>query len=91
MYKWLIAVLFLVMISACGNNEEPKEWQFIYSENVDDKILPGINPIHVNGSIIIAGSSTVFPLTAGIVERFIDEGSVFSFGICNRCYCVIWD
>jgi len=36
--------------------------------------LPEVNPLEVTGDIIIAGSSTVFPLTEAIAERFTDEG-----------------
>ncbi len=36
--------------------------------------LPEVNPLEVSGDIIIAGSSTVYPLTEAIAERFTDEG-----------------
>lgn len=36
--------------------------------------LPEVNPLEVTGDIIVAGSSTVFPLTEAIAERFTDEG-----------------
>ncbi len=36
--------------------------------------LPGINPLKVTGNIITAGSSTVFPLSERIAERFKEEG-----------------
>lgn len=36
--------------------------------------LPEVNPIDVTGDIIVAGSSTVFPLTEALAERFTDEG-----------------
>ncbi|MDQ4078372.1 MAG: PstS family phosphate ABC transporter substrate-binding protein [Chloroflexota bacterium] len=36
--------------------------------------LPEVDPFEVEGEINIAGSSTVFPLTEAIAERFIDEG-----------------
>jgi phosphate transport system substrate-binding protein len=39
-----------------------------------DGVLPGVNPLKVSGSIITAGSSTVFPLSERMVERFRDEG-----------------
>jgi phosphate transport system substrate-binding protein len=39
-----------------------------------DGIWPEVNPLEVSGDIIVAGSSTVFPLTEAMVERFIDEG-----------------
>ena len=36
--------------------------------------LPAVDPMAVAGDIIIAGSSTVYPLTEAIAERFQDEG-----------------
>ena len=36
--------------------------------------LPEVNPLEVTGDIITAGSSTVFPLTERMAERFEDEG-----------------
>lgn len=36
--------------------------------------LPEVNPLEVKGDIISAGSSTVFPLSERIAERFRDEG-----------------
>ncbi|MHB1294591.1 MAG: PstS family phosphate ABC transporter substrate-binding protein [Anaerolineae bacterium] len=37
-------------------------------------VLPEVNPIDVTGAIISAGSSTVFPLSERMAERFSDEG-----------------
>ncbi|MEW5814453.1 MAG: PstS family phosphate ABC transporter substrate-binding protein [Spirochaetota bacterium] len=39
-----------------------------------DGMLPNINPLKVTGNIITAGSSTVFPLSEAMAERFRDEG-----------------
>ena len=36
--------------------------------------LPEVNPLAVSGDIIVAGSSTVYPLTERLAERFRDEG-----------------
>lgn len=36
--------------------------------------LPEVDPLEVSGDIITAGSSTVFPLTERMAERFQDEG-----------------
>ncbi|MBX3050025.1 MAG: PstS family phosphate ABC transporter substrate-binding protein [Caldilineaceae bacterium] len=36
--------------------------------------LPEVNPLEVTGDIIVAGSSTVYPLTEAMAERFADEG-----------------
>ena len=40
----------------------------------DDDLLPGVNPLEVKGNIIVAGSSTVYPLSERMVERFTEEG-----------------
>ncbi|MCB0129938.1 MAG: PstS family phosphate ABC transporter substrate-binding protein [Caldilineaceae bacterium] len=36
--------------------------------------LPMVDPLTVEGDIITAGSSTVFPLAEAVAEQFIDEG-----------------
>lgn len=36
--------------------------------------LPEVNPLEVKGDIVTAGSSTVYPLTERMAERFRDEG-----------------
>jgi len=36
--------------------------------------LPEVNPLEVEGKLTIAGSSTIFPLSRAIYNRFIDEG-----------------
>ena len=61
-------------IVGCGNSDDggPK-WGFI-TEQSDDALLPGVNPLRASGTIITAGSSTVFPLSERVVERFTDEG-----------------
>jgi len=40
----------------------------------EDGVLPGVDPLKVTGNVVTAGSSTVFPLSEAMVERFIDEG-----------------
>ena len=37
-------------------------------------MLPEVNPLELEGDIVTAGSSTVFPLAERIAERFQDEG-----------------
>jgi phosphate transport system substrate-binding protein len=41
---------------------------------MEEGMLPAVNPLEVTGDIITAGSSTVFPLTERMAERFEDEG-----------------
>ena len=74
----LLVAAFLVTGSlAIANGSGDKggsAWSFIMSEDSDDPMLPGINPLDVQGHIVSAGSSTVFPLSERMVERFKDEG-----------------
>ena len=74
----LIAALVLV---ACGRSDdeadtasEPAavEKSLAAAESMDG--LPEVNPLEVRGDIITAGSSTVFPLSEAMAERFKDEG-----------------
>ncbi len=43
-------------------------------ETVEVLGLPVVDPLAVSGDIVTAGSSTVFPLSERMAERFIDEG-----------------
>ena len=61
------------LLSAGAAGETESSWAFITEES-DDPMLPGINPLEIEGNIVTAGSSTVFPLSERIVERFKDEG-----------------
>lgn len=79
MKKIMLMSLLLVLsigLFASANNEdttaaaESTSWE-IASE---DGVLPGVNPLKVTGDIITAGSSTVFPLSEAMAERFKDEG-----------------
>lgn len=42
-------------------------------EPVDD-MLPAVDPTELSGQVVTAGSSTVFPLSERMAERFEDEG-----------------
>lgn len=72
----VIAVLVAPFVFAGGSGETESSgpaMAWIMDES-DDDMLPGVNPLEVTGDIITAGSSTVFPLTERMVERFKDEG-----------------
>jgi phosphate transport system substrate-binding protein len=43
-------------------------------EEMAETMLPEVNPLEVSGDIVTAGSSTVFPLSERMAERFQDEG-----------------
>ena len=79
MKKILFVLMALLVVSfafAGGTTESDTSqsglpWILADSE---DEMLPGVNPLEVKGAIIAAGSSTVFPLTERMVERFKNEG-----------------
>jgi phosphate transport system substrate-binding protein len=62
-----------VMIPAISAQTTAFAWVDAQTDD-KDKILPGVNPAKVTGSIITAGSSTVFPLSEAIAERFRKDG-----------------
>ena len=74
----LIAALVLV---ACGRSDdeadtasEPAAVEKSLAAAESMAGLPEVNPLEVTGDIITAGSSTVFPLSEAMAERFKDEG-----------------
>ncbi|KGE72725.1 PstS family phosphate ABC transporter substrate-binding protein [Spirochaeta lutea] len=56
---------------AAAQNQGPWAW---ITEESDDALLPGVNPLLVRGDVITAGSSTVYPLAEAMAERFKNEG-----------------
>ena len=79
LFVWfLIAALVL---AACGGldeeaspaDEPAMEEKTMAADKMSDG-LPEVNPLEVTGNIITAGSSTVFPLSEAMAERFKDEG-----------------
>jgi phosphate transport system substrate-binding protein len=80
-----IGMLFLVSLvvgctkaKAAKSEKDNKNWAVREST---DSLLPGINPLAVSGDIVIAGSSTVYPLTERVAERFKNEGYTYSITI----------
>ncbi|MBT3276124.1 MAG: PstS family phosphate ABC transporter substrate-binding protein [Spirochaetales bacterium] len=69
-------VAAVLLTFACGGKENisPETGLMWVLENSDDPMLPGVNPLEVTGNIIAAGSSTVYPLSERMVERFKEEG-----------------
>jgi len=90
---FLISVLVLIsasLIFARGSKEEiskeaaqaastPTGFEWVLDSTVNG--LPEVNPLDVTGNIISAGSSTVFPLSERIAERFKDEGYEYNITI----------
>jgi phosphate transport system substrate-binding protein len=70
----IIAALLLVAAASLLTAQSMKKGFEWVTKQSDDPMLPGVNPLKVSGNIISAGSSTVFPLSERMVERFKDEG-----------------
>jgi len=79
--KLSVLIFFTIIISACGgatqtpasvNTQAPTIEDT--SPSSDQALLPEVNPLEVSGDIVTAGSSTVFPLSERMTERFQDEG-----------------
>jgi phosphate binding protein len=65
---WLLAVLALALPFAGVFAQEATP------EMMEEVMLPEVDPLSVTGDIITAGSSTVFPLTERMAERFGEAG-----------------
>lgn len=77
MRKILIAAVVLLLAAPLLFGQQKKAGQqkaaWVLDKSVDG-ILPGVNSMKVTGPIVMAGSSTVYPLSERIAERFKDEG-----------------
>jgi phosphate transport system substrate-binding protein len=77
MRKMMIAALVVLLASPLLYGQQKKAGErkaaWVLDKSVDG-ILPGVNPLKVTGPIVMAGSSTVYPLSERIAERFKDEG-----------------
>ena len=83
--RFILLTILLLSIAACGGDDEPQvmmdEVETAVStkepttqDHSTDNSLPMVDPLDVSGDIVTAGSSTVFPLSERMAERFIDEG-----------------
>ncbi len=83
MGRYLLVLLLIaaLLLAACGGSDDEAEpasepaaveESMSAAESMDG--LPEVNPLEVSGDIITAGSSTVFPLSEAMAERFKDEG-----------------
>ncbi len=77
---WLITIVFAMALVSCSvpNTPTPQATQAPTQApavaETQAGMLPEVNPLEVKGDIISAGSSTVFPLSERMAERFRDEG-----------------
>lgn len=81
MKKVIVAMLVSVVLMslpvfAAGTKEsaDQKSGPMSWIEDGGVAGLPGVNPLKVSGNIITAGSSTVYPLSERMAERFKQEG-----------------
>lgn len=84
----LMSVLLIALLTvACGATPEPEaqseapaatkaptQAEEVKAESASMDTLPAVDPLAVSGNIVTAGSSTVFPLSERMAERFQDEG-----------------
>lgn len=84
----IIAALLLSACSGAGTGTAPTQAPDAQStqppaaeptaqpiaQSGDAGSLPEVDPVNLSGNVIVAGSSTVYPLTERMVERFEDEG-----------------
>jgi phosphate transport system substrate-binding protein len=70
---FVAVVLFIAAASLLSAQSTKKGFEWVTKQS-DDPLLPGVNPLKVAGNVISAGSSTVYPLSERMVERFQDEG-----------------
>jgi phosphate transport system permease protein len=68
---------------------------WLKANGMETGALPPVNPATVRGDIVAAGSSTVFPLTGQLAQRFAAEGYAGSIKVNNtgttagfRTFCV---
>ena len=71
-----VFVLMSLMLAACGGNtaaETPETSAPVEPATSDDPMAM-YAPDAVSGDVVVAGSSTVFPLAERMIERFSEEG-----------------
>jgi phosphate transport system substrate-binding protein len=82
---WAVLLMTALLVAACGGGAAPAAEEAVATEALAAEapagayaagagLLPAVNPLEVSGDIIVAGSSTVYPLTERMAERFRDEG-----------------
>jgi phosphate transport system substrate-binding protein len=90
----IVVVLLTLALTACGgnnasNNDNQANTGASESQDALDNNtgsgseLDMYDPLAVSGDIVVAGSSTVFPLASRMAERFEDEGFAGSINIAS--------
>ncbi|MHB0858148.1 MAG: PstS family phosphate ABC transporter substrate-binding protein [Anaerolineae bacterium] len=75
----MVMILVVMVMVGCAAPVEPtavaeEPTVAPVESNGSAVVLPEVNPLEATGAIISAGSSTVFPLSERMAERFSDEG-----------------
>ncbi len=82
-YLLILVALFALMLSACetapATSDAPADADVTGTEAVTDTAMADgammeVNPLEVEGDLVLAGSSTVFPLAEAVMERFEEDG-----------------
>ena len=68
----MISVLIIALIGCPRPPDDGDNFAWVIDNG--EGVFPDVNPLQVNGDILVAGSSTVFPLSEAIAARFNDEG-----------------
>jgi len=71
--KKFVVVMALVLLAANAFAQGKFTWISKTSDD-PDKMLPGVDPSKVTGTIVTAGSSTVFPVSELIASMFKEDG-----------------
>ncbi len=83
-----LGLLVATLLTACAapaavEAEPPAMEEAKEAESMGPAGLPMVDPMAVTGDIVIAGSSTVYPLAERMAERFADEGYAGSISISS--------
>ncbi len=68
-----LLVFFVVLLGSCNKADESEDGQGWYLPR-EGGGLPEVNALKVRGDIVIAGSSTVYPLAERLADLFKEEG-----------------
>jgi len=73
-YLIFVFVIASLVLAACGNSAPVEEPAAPAEPAAADDQMAMYAPDAVSGDIVVAGSSTVFPLAERMIERFSEEG-----------------
>ncbi len=74
MVKFIFCLFFFVALALSGYARGSREPRQTGDWLIETEAFPSVNPLRVEGDIIMAGSSTVFPLVERMAARFNEEG-----------------